>query len=460
VHEISKIFSRTRFKIQKFKLEPIPKVGQRNANAMSRKIILTFIVLAISATFGIFLHWRFLEMKKSVVPPANTGLSGAPTTPRSASSTMNVKVSPPKQPASPPEKSSTTSLQIMEAEASTIQDELAALTYASGTPSIPSNPLPATIVASSSPDIFFSYPHGTLQIGDEIILGTVKESPGHLIAFPDPDNLKNAVVTSTPGFEDLADGDYDPIHNHIYFITTKTSNSHLEILSIDRKTLAWKPVFTTGIEGSGDYATLKTDGTYVYVATRSTPAYLLKVRISDWTIVASHAFPSLTGFHASAFYKYPNRTEWYITTFSIPTIVFKVNTGDFSYSSATIPDSGDATNDCYFEPIDDRGGMLYVTSEAGFGSDIVNTATMSSTHYDTPGSYGFFSDGADLYSADARDNVIIKYPKFNLEAPVSFLLPGYHKPNQWFTTSDHNFYFTDFLSPSALYQYSVSPALK
>lgn len=315
----------------------------------------------------------------------------------------------------------------------------------------------AEIVASSTDDIF-SYPHGTIVVGNKIAIGTVKENPARITIFTDPYDLTKYITTSTPGFMNLADVGYDISRHRLYFVSSRTDNNHLEILSVDPDTLAWVPVFEFSDIADIGYSTIRTDGTYVYVATQSIPSYMIKVRISDWSLQMAKLFLDGPGFHSSALHEYSDRTEWYVTTFSIPTIFFKVNTGDLSYTSTTLAHSGDVTDDIYFRAIDDQGGLLYTTSESIFGTDVINTENMSSSHYETLGSYGLFSDGIDLYSADAHDHQIIRYPNFKIQEPAFIKLSNSSLPNELFRTPDGNTYFTDFGDPSALYQYfAVSP---
>src|SRR5581483_4089899 len=107
------------------------------------------------------------------------------------------------------------------------------------------------IIATSS-NAIFSYPHGVTMIGDTMVIGTVKENPGHIVIFTNPNDLTKYIATTTPGFMNLADVDYDAAHNKLYFVSSRTSNNHLEILSVDPNTLAWMPVFEfTGVSGVG-----------------------------------------------------------------------------------------------------------------------------------------------------------------------------------------------------------------
>jgi len=313
----------------------------------------------------------------------------------------------------------------------------------------------AQIVASSSNQIF-AYPHSVMVLGNKVVIGTVKENIGRIVMFTDAKDLSHYVATTTPGFMSLAYVDYDSINHRLYFVSSRTDNNHLEILSVDPDTLAWMPVFEYGAIAGVGLSTMQTDGSYVYAATQSIPSYMIKIRISDWSLQATNYFPDGPGFHSSVLHTYSNRTEWYVNTFSIPSIFYKVDTNNFSYSSTTIAQGGDITDDVYFRPTDDRGGLLYLPSERGFGTDVVNTASMSSTHYaDIPDSYGFFSDGTDLYSAAPREHQIIKYLNFDLSKPVYIQLPGPYVANEWFKTSNGNTYFTEFGNPSAVYQYLV-----
>jgi peptidoglycan hydrolase-like protein with peptidoglycan-binding domain len=314
----------------------------------------------------------------------------------------------------------------------------------------------AQIVASSSNQIF-AWPHAITKIGDRMVVGTIKENPGRVVIFTNPNDLSQYLATTTPGFMNLADVDYDAVHNRLYFVSSRTDNDHMEILSMNPDTLAWTPVFEfNAVTGIGR-STIATDGSYVYAATESTPAYMIKVRISDWSLQKTNAFPDGPGFHSSTLREYADHGEWYISTYSVPSVFYKVNVNDFSYTSTVLTESGDITNDVYFRPVDDRGGLYYVPSENGFGADVVNTETMSSTHYAVPDSYGFFSDGVDLYSVAPHDHQIIQYPGFNFDKPTFFQLAASFTPNEWFKTSNGNTYFTDYNNPAALYRYAVSP---
>lgn len=315
-----------------------------------------------------------------------------------------------------------------------------------------------TIIASSSNRVF-SFPHGITMANGAMIIGTVhryRDVTGEIVEFPDPANLRRSIATTTPGFEDLADAVYDTVHNKIYFVSSRIDNHHLEILSVDPVTLAWQPVYEfTGIYSIG-YSTLATDNTYVYVATQSSPAFMVKIRIADWDLIESKAYPqALGGFHSSELHIYPDREEWYVNTYSSPTQVYKVDPEDLSATFATISSSHDVTNDVYFHVIDDRGGILYLPSEGEPGLDAFDTRTMTNTHYVAPISYGVFSAGHNLYSLDYVDHAITKYPYFDLSKPILIKFGKQYPINEWFpgptfTTG----FFTIFASSSALYEYS------
>jgi hypothetical protein len=343
------------------------------------------------------------------------------------------------------------------AQTRSLKDEIAAINYnnvPSISPGAPSVGVQGVILASSSAGVFAN-PHGTLMIGDKIVIGTVKENPAHIVIFANPADLAKYVATTTPGFFNLAEADYDAGRHRIYFVASRTDNKHLEILSVDPETLAWTPVFEFADAANIGYSTIKNDGTYVYAATESIPAYMIKVRISDWSLQAVHGFPLGPKFHSSALHIYSDRTEWYVNSFSVPTAFFKVKGDDFSYVSTILAESGNATDDGYFLPIDEKGGLFYETSESTFGINVVDTANMFSTHYEAPGSYGLFPDGADLISLNARDHRIVRYQNFQMEEPAVIKFSLSHHPNEWFKTSNGDTYFTDFGDPSALYRYSV-----
>lgn len=314
---------------------------------------------------------------------------------------------------------------------------------------------PMAIVASSS-NAIFAYPHATTQIDDQMVLGTVRENPGHIAIFTDPGNLRAVLATTTPGYINLSAVVRDDSRGKLYFIATQADTGHLAILSVDPATLAWHPVFDFKPPTPIDigFPTLDTDGSYVYVATQSTPPFLLKIKIADWSLVTLDVVPDVPGgFHSSALAMFPGRTEWYVVSFSIPTTIFKVNVSDFSYQKTILPGSGDITNEIYFRPVGNDGGLLYLPSETAFGLEVVDTKTMASVRYVTPPSYGVFSDGQDLYSLDPYDREIIKYPNFDLNKPIMVVTTLPVTPNEWFETSNGNTFFTDFANPSALYQY-------
>ncbi|HTY39499.1 MAG TPA: hypothetical protein VMC43_00170, partial [Candidatus Paceibacterota bacterium] len=346
----------------------------------------------------------------------------------------------------------------MRARASFLKAKAAAMEYAAQANDASSSAVgpqvEAHIVASSS-DVVFAYPHATLQIGDELVIGTAKEEPGHIIVFPDLNDLGRYTVIPTPGFKNLAEAAYDPINKKVYFASMRLDNQHFEVLSLDPATLVWAPVFEFKAVQNVGLSTIQTDGVFVYAGTQSTPAYLIKTRIADWSLAGEIMFSDLPGFHSSKLYTYSDRSEWYVNTFSIPTVFFKVNPADFTYTSTTLAEGGDVTDDVYFRPMTEKGGLFYEVSENYFGLEVIDTATMSATHYLAPGSYGLFSNGTDLYSLDAHDGQIIKYPKFQIQKPVVINLPDKHRVNEWFRTSSGKTFFTDFSNPSAIYQYVI-----
>lgn len=317
-----------------------------------------------------------------------------------------------------------------------------------------------TIIASSS-DRIFSFPHGITTANEAMVIGTVhryRDEVGEIVEFPDPANLRKSIATTTPGFEDLADAVYDSLHNKIYFVSSRMDNRHLEILSVDPTTLAWQPVYEFADAYSIGYSTLATDNTYVFVATQSNPPFMVKIRIADWSLVASRVYPqALGGFHSSELQMYPDREEWYVDTYSSPTQVYKVNPDDMSATSTTLWSSHYVTNDVYFHRLDDRGGILYLPSEGEPELDTFDTRTMTGAHHVAPISYGVFSAGHNLYSLDYVDHAITKYPYFDLSKPVLIKFGKQYPVNEWFhgptfTTG----FFTIFASSSALYEYSFT----
>lgn len=315
-----------------------------------------------------------------------------------------------------------------------------------------------TIIASSTNQTF-SFPHGITTANGAMVIGTVhryRDMPGEIIEFPDPANLHTSIATTTPGFEDLADAVYDSQHNKIYFVSSRINNRHLVILSVDPTTLAWQPVYEFPNIYSVGYSTVATDGTYLYAATQSMPPAMLKIRIADWSLVTRIVYPqALGGFHSSELHIYPDREEWYVNTYSSPTQVYKVNVADMTSTSTTVSTSHNVTNDVYFHPIDNNGGILYLPSEGEPGLDAFNTQTMTSTHYIAPISYGVFSAGHNLYSLDYVDHAITKYPYFDLSKPILIRFSRRYPVNEWFPGPNFTTgFFTVFATSSALYEYS------
>jgi peptidoglycan hydrolase-like protein with peptidoglycan-binding domain len=311
----------------------------------------------------------------------------------------------------------------------------------------------ARIIASSSAAVF-GFPHGTMVLGKAVVIGTVRENPAHILIFPDPNDVSHFLSTTTPGYIDLASVAYDPAVNKLYFVATKTDTQHLAILSVDPKTLEWTQVFEfTGHTFVG-YSTIRTDGTYAYVATQSYPAYLLKIRISDWSLSILKPMPEvLGGFHSSVLHMYPDRGEWYVTNYAPLTRFYKVNTEDLSVTSIVLSRNANITNDVYFRPVNNQGGYMYLPSETNGGLEVVNTATMTSRHYTTPTSYGVFSDGKDLISVDPVDHEIIKYRGYLISKPLIIKLPEPYILNEWFPAPYSGGYFTTFVATSSLYRY-------
>lgn len=314
----------------------------------------------------------------------------------------------------------------------------------------------STIIASSSAGIF-SFPHGAMERNGMIILGTVHTNPGEIILFPDIRDLSIFISTTTPGFTDLASVDYDAVHGRYYFVSSRVDDKHLEILSVDPVTLSWQPVYEFPSVSNIGFSTINTDGMYVYAATQSLPPYILKLKISDWSLVLSRIFPNaLGGFHSAAFHTYADRSEWYVNTFSVPTQFFKINPATFDAVSIKLPKSFEVTDDVYFRQLNNQGGIVYEVSEKGSGLDAINTATLTDRHIEAPSSYGLYSDGNNLFVLNSFTNSITEYKGFHLSSPTTIPISFPSPANEGFPGElPGSGFFSTFATSSSLYEFST-----
>ncbi len=310
------------------------------------------------------------------------------------------------------------------------------------------------------------FPHGVVQVGDRFYVGLrsiVSSNPSKLFSFTNLNDISSYQEVTTTGYANIESMTYDAVHNRIYAVATATSNVNVfSIISINPDDISdWEAVYTAALSYDTSSA-ITTDGTYVYGVSYTNPPIFFKIRISDWTVVATNTWTNGRRGHAASLVEYADRSELYFTSSFAGGAFAKVNPTDLSYTEivdlAEDGDNGLITDDIYCRKITEAGATCYVGSEDTVEKQlfVIDTATMTKSVVTAPGSYGLFAGEDTLYNLAHNTGLtfgyIVNYAQFDESSPVYYAFPG-EVPNEFFESSTGRKFFTNWGSDGYLKEY-------
>lgn len=334
----------------------------------------------------------------------------------------------------------------------------------------------STYTINKSTTTAFSFPHGTRQVGDKFYFAT-RTIPATITVFNDPNDLTNSQTVTLTGHSNIDELVYDSVHDKLYasaYDGAIYSAPHkTTILQIDPHNIAnWSVVYNEGIVlyNDGPFP-IVTDGEYVYGATyaglSTNMSKFFKIRISDWTLVASTTWTNRKYAHSAYIITYPDRKEMYVTSVyanlqGLASPFAKVNLTNMTFTQVNLG-TADArtsiTDDMACQYVDTAGSVCFVGSDGDPTRPLgykVDTALMTVSEFEIGGndSSGMFIIDNTLYSLDGSGK-IIRYSNLDITAPQLFSTPSI-SPNELFYSSDGKIFVSDWKSPSQLIEFRLS----
>jgi photosystem II stability/assembly factor-like uncharacterized protein len=296
----------------------------------------------------------------------------------------------------------------------------------------------------------FSFAHGNVTVGNKFYIGT-RTSPAKIVVFNDPNDLNDYTAVTLPGLVGLESLTYDSVSHRIYGVGTNSFGAQdLKIYSFDPDNIASysQVVNEASLIDYGSSAIIN-DGTYLYGVTYASPPIFFKFRISDWELEATRTWTGgPSSGHSVAMQIYSDRTELYFGASLGTSAVAKVNTIDLTYVDYNFGGLMSFSDDIYFRYIDNAGGILYFGSEDDDTGYALDTRTMISIAFSNPSTYGYFSNGQDLYSV-GKNGYLSRIVDFDLDSERFYETSG-EIPNELFFSSTGQKFFTNWSSPGYL----------
>lgn len=313
----------------------------------------------------------------------------------------------------------------------------------------------------------FSWPHGTVQVGNKFYLVT-RTTPSTITVFNNPDDLTDSQTVTLTGRNNIDSLVYDSVNNKLYATPYNSGTHALTIIQIDPNNITnWSVVYNSGTPSTEWTSPIVTDGTYVYGATwanTGNTSRFFKIRISDWTLVGNTTWTNRIRGHAATMVTYSDRKEMYVTnegTASQSSTFAKVNLTDMSFTEVSLNASVGfgATDDMACNYVNNSGSTCYAVTDSGFTINTgykIDTATMTFTPFsiNSEPSYGSFIYNNNLYVIGSNGRVIF-YPNLDTTAPQIYDLPG-DIPNEFFYSSSGKLFVTDWNSPSRVMEIKLA----
>ena len=258
-----------------------------------------------------------------------------------------------------------------------------------------------TFVKEKSPTGVFNLAHSSVVYNNQLFIGERATNP-KIVKFSNLDDLSaysSITITGTGSASaGLESGFYvSSIDKICFFVRDNTSG--FDIVEVTPSTMAYTIHNFAGITGLSGVA--NTDGTYIYYANYNS---IQKIRVSDWTIVASGSL-SANMVNPHSIQVNAARGEFYMTgSGSSPIYMMKVNTSDLTYTEINLSSYvSHATDDmCFYD--DGTTCKVFIGGELSVGIngysgvivETTNSNTLTSLHIKP--SYGLFIDGKRVFN--------------------------------------------------------------
>lgn len=300
-----------------------------------------------------------------------------------------------------------------------------------------------SFIKQKSPTGIFNLAHSSVVYNNMLFVGERAANP-KIVKFSNINDLSvysaitiNNVGSAAAGLET---GFYVSSINKVCFIG-RNNTAGFDIVEVDPNTMAYTQHNFASI--SGLRITGGTDGTYIYAVNYQT---MYKIRVSDWTVVASVAIPANIQ-NPHSIQVNVSRSQFYLTGSLVnPIYMAIVSTNDLSYTQIDL--SGYitlATDDmCFYD--DGTTNKVFIGGESfsgvepycGVVVETTNSNALSAIHIKP--SYGLFIDGVKVYSC-SLDGYIQTFSALDPTNVSTFQLDGY-SPNEVLTTSTGRTFLT------------------
>ena len=288
-----------------------------------------------------------------------------------------------------------------------------------------------TFVKEKSPTGIFNLAHSSVVYNNQLFIGERAANP-KIVKFSNLDNLSvySSTTITGSGFsgQGLEYGYYVSSISKVCF-SVRNQTAGLDIIELNPADMTWTRHNFSTI--SGNFHVSATDGTYIYVANLS---YIKKIRVSDWTEIASVGLPSNIQF-PHAMEVNVARGEAYLTgSIADPIYMAKINTSDLSYTQIDLSAYiSKATDDlCFYDDGTTNkvfiGGETFANTQqyCGVVVETTNGDALSQIHIKP--SYGLFIDGVKVFSC-SLDGYIQTFSALDPTNVSTFIIEGF-SPNE------------------------------
>jgi len=323
---------------------------------------------------------------------------------------------------------------------------------------------------SKNADGQFSFPHGSVRVGNKFYIGTREGATSKLLRYNELTLEESITIpcTANIGLESLCtDGTrlYGIRHNSgVSYIFDCALNDFTDIQynTISGVNLAFSPAIIT-------------DGTYIYGVENVTSCKFFKIRISDWSTIATNNWTGINGGHGGKI-----DVDSGVAYFTSQTGYFaKVNLSNLTYTQIDLRSYlSIITDDLAFCPsiYNDNlknycvVGGEYRDSTIGKGGVIIDADDMVSYPFDLLPTYGLFfnNDYTKLYSCSNVGFIEemefssflfdVMFNEINSRNTYTFRQGGV--PNEMFFNTDNEPYCTNWKSGGNLFKIEITPVDK
>jgi hypothetical protein len=314
----------------------------------------------------------------------------------------------------------------------------------------------------------FSFPHGTLQVGNKFYIGTREGATSKLLRYNELTLEESITIpcTSTIGLESLCtDG------TRLYGIRHNASTSYIFDCDLEDFTdIQYNTI--TGVDLLGSPA-IVTDGTYIYGVENTTPTCdFFKIRISDWSTILTNSWSGVGGGHGGKI----NVSDG-VAYFSSQLGYFaKVALSDLTYTQLDLRNYlSIITDDLVFCPASDNTAFInyaivggeYRDTTTGKGGVLIDTDAMTFLEFNLIPTYGLFfnNDYTKLYNCSNVgfiEEIDFESLIYNLQFNQPYTCNTYTfrqggVPNEMFFNTSNAPYCTNWISGGNLFKIELTP---